>query len=63
MSIWYDIKDKEDLSLSLDGKDLHVNFDGDDNGNIYVAIPLELIESVINKNKKGHERIKGNIRE
>ena len=49
MSIWYDIKDSEDLSLSLDGKDLHVNFDGDHNGNIYVAIPLELIEPLLKK--------------
>ncbi len=43
MNIWYNIKDKEDISLSDDGKELHVNFDSDFNGNKYVSIPLHLI--------------------
>lgn len=49
MSTWYEIKDKDDVSLSDDGKSLHVNFDGDQNGNIWVEIPLEFIAPLLNK--------------
>ncbi len=49
MSIWYEIKDKKDLNLSDDKKDLHVLFDGDYNGNIYVSIPIEFIKEVLEK--------------
>lgn len=49
MSIWYEIKDKEDISLSDDGKSIYVNFTGDHNGNIYVEIPIEFIKQVIEK--------------
>jgi hypothetical protein len=45
MSIWYEIKDKEDVKLSEDGKTIDVNFTGDDNGNIYVEIPIEFLPS------------------
>ena len=47
MSIWYDIKDKEDLDFSLDGKDLHINFGVDQNGSHYVSISLEMIKEKI----------------
>ena len=43
MSKWHDITDKDDISISDDGKDLHVCFDGDYDGNIWVSIPLELL--------------------
>lgn len=50
MSLWYTIKDKEDVSLSLDGKSLDVCFSGDDhNGNIYVEIPIEYIKEALDK--------------
>lgn len=44
MSMWYEIKDKDDVSLSEDGKSLQVNFDSNHNGNIWVEIPLEFID-------------------
>jgi hypothetical protein len=47
MSVWHEIKDKEDVSLSDDGKTIEVLFDGDDNGNIYVEIPVEFIRPLI----------------
>ncbi len=47
MSIWYDIKNSEDVSLSEDGKSLQVCFDSDHNGNIWVDIPLELITPLL----------------
>lgn len=55
MSIWYDIKDKEDVSLSDDGKSLQINFDSDHNGNIWVEVPLEFIDQLreLNKNNNG----------
>jgi hypothetical protein len=46
MSIWYEIKDKEDINLSDDGKSLQINFDSDHNGNIWVEVPLELIDQL-----------------
>jgi hypothetical protein len=46
MSTWYEVKDKEDISISEDGKMLQVNFAGDDNGNIWVEIPLKFIEQI-----------------
>jgi hypothetical protein len=49
MSIWYEIKDKEDVHLSDDGKELQINFDSDHNGNIWVSVPIELINNLIKK--------------
>jgi hypothetical protein len=43
MSIWYKVEDREDVNLSADGKTIDVNFSGDDNGNIYVEIPIEFL--------------------
>ncbi len=43
MSKWHDITDKDDVSISEDGKSLQICFDSDHNGNIWVEIPLELL--------------------
>lgn len=45
MSQWYEIKDKEDCSISEDGKMLQINFDGDHNGNLWVEVPIKFIDS------------------
>lgn len=45
MSVWYEIKDREDCNISEDGKMLQVNFDGDHNGNLWVEIPIKFIDS------------------
>lgn len=47
MSLWYEITDEEDVSLSEDGKHLQVNYDSDKNGNLWVEIPLEFIERLM----------------
>ena len=49
MSIWYEIKDPEDVKLSQDGKTIEVNFTGDDNGNMYVEIPVKFIHIPTNE--------------
>lgn len=46
MSIWYEITDNEDISLSDDGKCLQINFDSNHNGNIWVEVSLELIDQL-----------------
>ena len=49
MSKWYEIKDKEDINISEDGKMLQVNFGGDNDGNLWVEIPIEFITDIIKK--------------
>ncbi len=40
MSFWYD-KEKEDISFSNDGKELHIYLDSDNNGAIYASVKVE----------------------
>lgn len=47
MSLWYEIKDKEDCNISEDGKMLQVNFDGDYNGNIWIEVPVKFIKDLL----------------
>ena len=47
MSMWYKIKDQEDVEISEDGKTIDVLFGGDHNGNNYVEIPIEFITNVL----------------
>ena len=45
MSIWYEIKDPDDIEISEDGKDFDVLFKDDFvNGNYYITIPIEMIK-------------------
>ena len=47
MSIWIEIKDKDDVELSNDGKSVEVLYQTDDTGNYYIDIPIEFIKSLI----------------
>ena len=47
MSTWHEVKDKDDIDLSLDKEDLHILFDGDEWGNIYVSVPVKLVKEVL----------------
>ena len=51
MSTWYEPK-KEDLSISEDGKELHIYIDSDYNGSIRVSVNVEDIREIINKYKQ-----------
>lgn len=44
MSIWYEIKDIEDVEISNDGKTLEVLYHTDNQGNWYVDIPIEFVK-------------------
>lgn len=41
MSIWYEIKDPGDIEL--DGDELNVLYNSDNQGNYYVAIPIKFL--------------------
>ena len=51
MSLWYEIKDQDDVSLSDDGKTIYVCFNGNHNGNIYVEIPVGFVIKAILQNE------------
>jgi hypothetical protein len=40
MSKWHEVT-KEDLSYSMDKKDLTILFDSDDSGNIWLTVPVK----------------------
>lgn len=44
MSKWQEITDSEDVSLSADGKTIDVYIGSDDEGSIYIEIPIEFIK-------------------
>lgn len=44
MSLWKKIKDQDDVELSKDGKTLDVLYDGDQQGNYYIEIPIEFVK-------------------
>ena len=52
MSVWYEIKDIEDIDMSRDGKEMEINFDSNEWGNVYVTIPIKLILEIIEKHKQ-----------
>jgi len=43
MSIWYEIEDKEFVSLSTDEKTIEILYKADDQGNHYVDVPIKFI--------------------
>jgi len=47
MSIWHEIKEQEDVGLSLDKKTLEVCYGSDRNGNLYVDIPIEFVKAAL----------------
>ena len=47
MSIRYTIKDRDDIELSDDGKEVEVFLYSDLNGNYYVDIPIEFLNEIL----------------
>ena len=43
MSIWYEIKNPEDIEISEDGKTVEILIGTDYSGNIYVEIPVKIL--------------------
>jgi hypothetical protein len=44
VSIWHEVKNIKNLELSNDGKELHILYASDNQGNCYVSVPVELIK-------------------
>jgi hypothetical protein len=47
MSIWYEVKDADDVDFSLDGKEIDILFKTDKQGNHYVSVPVEIIRKLL----------------
>jgi len=47
MSKWWEVEDLEALSLSDDREEVHVCFDEDYSGALYISIPTELLISFL----------------
>ena len=47
MSVWQDIKDKTDIDLSEDRKEIHILYKSDNTGKYYVSVPVEFIRELI----------------
>ena len=45
MSKWHEVIDNDNVGISEDGEKLQVKFDTDHDGNVWVEIPLNFIES------------------
>jgi hypothetical protein len=51
VSEWKRISDKDDVSLSRDGKTVDVVIDQSAWGNVYIEIPVEFIKAILNAHK------------
>ena len=49
MSRWWDVEDKESLSTSEDKKEVHICFDDDYSGAMYVSVPTEVLVEFLRK--------------
>jgi len=47
MSLWYEIKNKDDVELSEDGTEVDVLFNSDGFGNQYISIPVEFLVELL----------------
>jgi len=55
MSIWHEVKDKDNIAISEDKETIEIMFREDCNGGNYVDIPIKFIEEILSglqKNKK-----------
>ena len=58
MSEWWEVK-KDDISFSNDGKEMHINFDHNKFGELYVSVNVEdvlqiLLENELMQKPTGH---------
>lgn len=51
MSLWYE-KEKEDISFSDDGKEMHIFLESDYSGAIYVSIKVSDVEESLEELRK-----------
>ena len=47
MSEWFEVKNKEDVEVSKDRKDLEILFNTNDWGNQYIIVPIEFIKNAM----------------
>ena len=52
MSTWYEVKNKNNVTISECGKEVHVLYRTDNWGNRYLAIPIEFIKELLTKEKE-----------
>jgi hypothetical protein len=51
MSFWTDVK-KEDIDMSDDGKEIHILYKFDDQGNYYISVKTEDIKKMLQEATK-----------
>ena len=54
MSLWHE-KEKEDISFSYDGKEMHIYIESDDSGAIYVSVKVSDVKELLKKLVDGEE--------
>ena len=47
MSQWHEVTDADGLSISEDGENLEIFVCSDDNGSVYVAVPIAMLKWVL----------------
>jgi len=47
MSEWFDVTNQDDVDLSDDGKEVHILFATNRNGNRYVSVPVEVLVKLL----------------
>ena len=47
MSEWFEVKNKEDVEVYKDRKDLEILFNTNDWGNQYIIVPIEFIKNAM----------------
>lgn len=55
MSEWFDVTNQDDVDLSDDGKEVHILFATNRNGNRYVSVPVELLVKLLAAQRKSCE--------
>jgi hypothetical protein len=44
VSEWHEVTDADDISVSEDGENLEIYVCSNDNGNVYVEVPIAMLE-------------------
>jgi len=47
MSLWTCVDEQEDVSLSEDKQELHVRYGNDENGSLWLYIPIEIVKEAM----------------
>ena len=58
MSDWIDVNDIRDLSLSDDGKEIHIYLKANYQGNVYASIPIKVMRQFLKSTSSSVENAK-----